>query len=127
MLASNRILVPVDFTEQCRATARFAVELASRYRAEVFLLHVFEVPPGSIGVESPVAIDSSADSRKKRLSEICRKRIDFNIGSSVATLPQTDAWVRRTSPFSYWIGDREGAARCGMSSVDRPSSRTFRR
>lgn len=42
MLALERILLPVDFSDRCLGAARYARLLASRYDAEILILHVVE-------------------------------------------------------------------------------------
>lgn len=42
MLALERILLPVDFSDRCLGAARYARVLASRYGAEILILHVLE-------------------------------------------------------------------------------------
>jgi nucleotide-binding universal stress UspA family protein len=41
----DRILFPVDLSEQCRRAAPFVKAVALRYDAEVLMLHVMEIPP----------------------------------------------------------------------------------
>lgn len=43
-MSLNRILVPLDFSEPSELAARFALALGGRHHAEIFLLHVDEVP-----------------------------------------------------------------------------------
>jgi universal stress protein A len=38
------ILVPIDFSEHSRKTADYAARFATRYRAAIRLLHVFQIP-----------------------------------------------------------------------------------
>jgi Universal stress protein UspA and related nucleotide-binding proteins len=40
----KRILVPTDFSEPSQASFRFAVELATKAQAEVFVVHIIELP-----------------------------------------------------------------------------------
>ena len=40
----QRILVPIDFSEHSKRTISYATRFASRYNANVLLLHVFEIP-----------------------------------------------------------------------------------
>ncbi|MCS7316581.1 MAG: universal stress protein [Bryobacterales bacterium] len=42
MLALEKILLPVDFSDRCLGAARYAQLLASRYGSEILLLHVVE-------------------------------------------------------------------------------------
>jgi nucleotide-binding universal stress UspA family protein len=56
MLSVSRILVPVAFSERCRAAAQYAEALAGHFHSELTLLHV-TVPPhppyGGIGGTAP--------------------------------------------------------------------------
>jgi nucleotide-binding universal stress UspA family protein len=38
----NRILFPVDFSDSCRAAARYVEAMAGRFEAEIMLLHIVE-------------------------------------------------------------------------------------
>ena len=52
MISFPRILFPVDLSDQSRKAAPFVKAVATRFRSEVTLLHVLEVPPtwyGSTG------------------------------------------------------------------------------
>jgi nucleotide-binding universal stress UspA family protein len=42
MISLNKILLPVDFSEQCQAAAPYVADLANRFRARLDLLHVIE-------------------------------------------------------------------------------------
>ncbi|HEY1205708.1 MAG: universal stress protein [Bryobacteraceae bacterium] len=42
MIPLSKILLPVDFSERCLGAARYAASLASRFQAEIALLHVVE-------------------------------------------------------------------------------------
>ncbi len=43
-LAYDRILVPIDFSEQSRKTVAYATKTASRHNSTIYLLHVFQIP-----------------------------------------------------------------------------------
>ncbi|MEO8098548.1 MAG: universal stress protein [Acidobacteriota bacterium] len=38
----KKILLPVDFSKSCDATARYAKAIAGRFQAEITLLHVID-------------------------------------------------------------------------------------
>jgi nucleotide-binding universal stress UspA family protein len=63
MRAFQKILFPVDMSDCCTATAPFVEVMASKYKAELTLLHVLEMPAGVIpdwyGGAVPI-IDTSA-------------------------------------------------------------------
>jgi nucleotide-binding universal stress UspA family protein len=48
MRAFQKILFPVDMSDNCTATAPFVEAMARKYNAEVTLLHVLEMPSGLI-------------------------------------------------------------------------------
>ncbi len=48
MRAFQKILFPVDLSDNCTATAPFVETMAQKYNAEVTLLHVLEMPSGLI-------------------------------------------------------------------------------
>jgi nucleotide-binding universal stress UspA family protein len=51
MLDWRKVLCPIDFSDPSREALRVAVDLARRYRAELVLLHVYQLP----GVATPEA------------------------------------------------------------------------
>ena len=48
MRAFQKILFPVDMSDSCTATAPFVESLAKKYKAELTLLHILEMPSGLI-------------------------------------------------------------------------------
>ena len=59
MLNFRRILFPVDLSPQCQEAAPFVKAAATRFGAEVTLLHVMEIPAywyGTMGAESFAAV-----------------------------------------------------------------------
>ncbi|MEP6601469.1 MAG: universal stress protein [Nitrospirota bacterium] len=61
MTSFQRILFPVDFSEECIRTAPFVKAFADRFQSEVVLLHVLELPVTMFGLPDnstwPIAID----------------------------------------------------------------------
>ncbi len=49
MQTFEKILFPVDMSDQCTATAPLVEALAKKFDAELTLLHVFEMPPAYVG------------------------------------------------------------------------------
>lgn len=45
MINMNRILVPTDFSEHSEKAVRYGAELASKFGAELHLLHIVEIQP----------------------------------------------------------------------------------
>src|ERR1700746_1536870 len=48
MRAFQKILFPVDMSDSCTATAPFVESMAKKYKAELTLLHILEMPSGLI-------------------------------------------------------------------------------
>lgn len=48
----KRILVPIDFSEQANCAAKVAAKIAKQVGAEIFLLHMLELPEGVIDAMS---------------------------------------------------------------------------
>ncbi len=44
MININKILIPTDFSETAQAATQYAVELAKKFNAKLYLLHVIEDP-----------------------------------------------------------------------------------
>tara|TARA_R110002095_G_scaffold94477_2_gene82457 strand:+ start:3251 stop:3721 length:471 start_codon:yes stop_codon:yes gene_type:complete len=44
MIDINKILIPTDFSETAQAATQYAVELAKKFNAKLYLLHVIEDP-----------------------------------------------------------------------------------
>jgi nucleotide-binding universal stress UspA family protein len=54
MIALRKILVPTDFSEQSKKAVRYGIELATKFGAELHLLHAFETVPIMYGEGSGV-------------------------------------------------------------------------
>jgi len=61
MISFQRILFPVDFSPQSSAAAPFVKTMALRFRSDVTLLHVVEVPPYWYGTPEAGAYDAVID------------------------------------------------------------------
>jgi len=61
MISISSILFPVDLSEQSRAAAPFVQAMARRFRAEVTLLHVVEVPPAWYGPTGEASFSAWVD------------------------------------------------------------------
>jgi nucleotide-binding universal stress UspA family protein len=56
MIELRRILVPTDFSETSAAALRYGVELARRFTARLYLLHVPDRPGDAAGAEYPIGL-----------------------------------------------------------------------
>src|ERR1700759_3499132 len=43
-IAYDKILVPIDFSEHSKRTLSYAIKTASKHKATIYLLHVFQIP-----------------------------------------------------------------------------------
>jgi len=43
-ISYDKILVPIDFSEHSKRTVSYAIKTASKYKATIYLLHVFQIP-----------------------------------------------------------------------------------
>ncbi len=85
MIAFKRILFPVDFSEQCRATVPAVKALAQRFDAELELLHIVDMPIAWFG--SPEAAAWSALINPGRLREEGRIALDRFIAQGISGTP----------------------------------------
>jgi nucleotide-binding universal stress UspA family protein len=73
MFDPRKILVPVDFSRHSDRALAVAVDICRRYGASLFLLHCYQLNPGSISPYGPVLPDAYRDDLKaaagKRLEE----------------------------------------------------------
>lgn len=44
----NRILVPIDFSDQAKYASKVAASIAKKTNSEIILLHMFDIPPDTI-------------------------------------------------------------------------------
>lgn len=83
----KRILVPTDFSEQAENALRVAAQLANKYNAEIFLLHMLELPANVIDPATRDNSDTMPESlfymklAHKRFTELMSK--DFLKGIEV--------------------------------------------
>jgi nucleotide-binding universal stress UspA family protein len=95
----HRILVPLDFSDHSDRALDVAIELAREHRAELHLLHAYELPSAvtmSYGIAIPQAVwDGIQEAAKSRL-ESGRKRVEaagLRASTHLATAPAADAIV----------------------------------
>lgn len=76
----NRILVAIDGSKFAEKAGATAADLASRYSAELVILHVAKYPPNTLGTGSthtvavgPPLSDTIVDKEKKNASESMRR------------------------------------------------------
>ena len=71
----QRILLPTDFSNYSAAATKYACELATKFDAELHLLHTLEVHPGStpdfgMGLALPKYINESRAAAEKALAGV---------------------------------------------------------
>jgi len=89
----KRILVPTDFSESAEQALKYAVRFNGLYHAEVFLLHVFNLPEyvsplsAKAEVDSEVADDVLEAAKKRalgKLEDIARRLADKKTAISIS-------------------------------------------
>ena len=73
MIPIRKILAPIDFTDACRATATFAAELATRFKAGLTLLHVFQPYASAIGFESSAMFEQGIAAQREHSRQQLQK------------------------------------------------------
>jgi nucleotide-binding universal stress UspA family protein len=69
----KKILVPCDFSAQSNEAFKVALDVASRTKAQITLLHILAIPPVYSGSGEPLAIDPIAYAS---IEEEAKKRLD---------------------------------------------------
>jgi nucleotide-binding universal stress UspA family protein len=89
----KRILVPTDFSESAEQALKYAVRFNGLYHAEVFLLHVFNLPEYVSPLSAKAEVDSEVgddvlEAAKKRalekLEDIARRLADKKPAISIS-------------------------------------------
>jgi len=70
MIKFERILFPVDLSEQCQRSAPFVKAMAKRFQSEVAMLHVIEYPASWYGPPEGVAWEALSDADRLRTERI---------------------------------------------------------
>ena len=89
MIRLTKLLVPTDFSEDSEQAARYAVELAKRFQAEVHCIHVVDIPADLLSTSdyymtgpSEQFIDQIREESKKNLEAFAEKNLE---GAQVRT------------------------------------------
>ena len=97
MASWTKICCPIDFSETSRVALEEAAELASRYQAELTLLHVFEppAPAADLVVMPPEAFEQTAKDLERKL-ELWRAEAERRGAKGVRALVVTGAAATET-------------------------------
>ncbi|HUX15286.1 MAG TPA: universal stress protein, partial [Phycisphaerae bacterium] len=89
MIRLTKLLVPTDFSEDSEQAARYAVELAKRFQAEIHCIHVVDIPADLLSTSdyymtgpSEQFIDQIREESKKNLEGFAEKNLE---GAQVQT------------------------------------------
>jgi nucleotide-binding universal stress UspA family protein len=83
MIRLAKLLVPTDFSEDSEQAARYAVELAKRFQAEIHCIHVVDIPADLLSTSdyymtgpSKQFIDQIREESKKNLEAFAKKNLE---------------------------------------------------
>ena len=83
MIRLAKLLVPTDFSEDSEQAARYAVELAKRFQAEIHCVHVVDIPADLLSTSayymtgpSEQFIDQIREESKKNLETFAKKNLE---------------------------------------------------
>ncbi len=89
MIRLAKLLVPTDFSEDSEQAARYAVELAKRFQAEIHCIHVVDIPADLLSTSayymtgpSEAFLDQIREESKKNLEAFAEKNLE---GTQVRT------------------------------------------
>lgn len=74
----KKILLPTDFSKLSLTAAEYAIDLASKYNAEIHLLHVVEKTPPILAIRS---LDLSAEKIRKSIDQHAHQSLDEAVKS----------------------------------------------
>ena len=74
----KKILLPTDFSKLSLTAAEYAIDLASKYDAEIHLLHVVEKTPPILAIRS---LDLSAEKIRKSIDQHAHQSLDEAVKS----------------------------------------------
>jgi nucleotide-binding universal stress UspA family protein len=101
VLTIKKILCPVDFSDLSLQALRTAVEMASRFQAELHLLHVFE-GYDAMSLNPEVALTPMPEWLTK-LREVCHERLDQLPSRELAALCPSVVRAHREGPAIHEI------------------------
>ena len=115
----KRILVPIDFSEQAKCAAKVAAKIAKQVGAEIYLLHMLEMPEGIIDMQggSDNSTPTSLLFMKKvheRFDEL--KNQDFFKGINPLKIGKLPDSEQKIVVFGYPMGGKTQSVTSGVVS-----------
>jgi nucleotide-binding universal stress UspA family protein len=93
MIRLAKLLVPTDFSEDSEQAARYAVELAKRFQAEIHCIHVVDIPADLLSTSayymtgpSEAFLDQIRKESKKNLEAFAKKNLEEGVQVRTAFL-----------------------------------------
>ncbi len=94
----KRILVLSRMTRHCKRAVDYGISLAKKYKAELFILHVFHNPFGLEGWNVPVASLPELEAEYKKIQQDAKKDIDKLIVSEQTEEMPINVIIREGNP-----------------------------
>jgi len=92
MIRLAKLLVPTDFSEDSEQAARYAVELAKRFQAEIHCIHVVDIPADLLST-SDYYMTGPSEQFIEQVRQEGRKNLEQFIAKNLAGVPVKSAFL----------------------------------
>jgi nucleotide-binding universal stress UspA family protein len=96
----RKILVPIDFGPSSHAALEIALDLASKYGAALYVVHVYEFPAYAYTPTAPPIMSAVQDAARTRFDEAMQR--------IAARKPDVKGFLREGAPCAEILAVREG-------------------
>ena len=92
MIALQRILIPIDFSETSSAAVRYGIELARTFGAQIVMLHVGDQARSDLDKEFPLGLDGGVeDGVRERILKVLTPADQRELKPKLVTRPGAPA------------------------------------